>query len=78
MSAVEALRARLPENARDTKLNLQSVLQPGTLTAAQRWGVAVASAAAARNPRAARRDARRRARRSRATPSSTTRSPPRR
>jgi lipoyl-dependent peroxiredoxin subunit D len=49
MSAVEALRARLPENARDTKLNLQSVLQAGTLTAAQRWGVAVASAAAARN-----------------------------
>ena len=49
MSAVETLRARLPENARDTKLNLQSVLQAGTLTAAQRWGVAVASAAAARN-----------------------------
>jgi alkyl hydroperoxide reductase subunit D len=49
MSAVETLRARMPENARDTKLNLQSVLQAGTLTAAQRWGVAVASAAAARN-----------------------------
>jgi len=49
MSAVESLRARLPENARATKLNLQSVLQTGTLTAAQRWGVAVASAAAARN-----------------------------
>src|SRR5205814_9378331 len=32
-----------------TKRNRQSVLQPGTLTAAQRWGVAVASAAAARN-----------------------------
>lgn len=49
MSAVEILRARLAENARDTKLNLQSVLQPGMLTTAQRWGVAVASAAAARN-----------------------------
>ena len=49
MSAVESLRARLPENARDTKLNLQSVMQSVTLTAAQRWGVAVASAAAARN-----------------------------
>jgi alkyl hydroperoxide reductase subunit D len=49
MSAVESLRARLPESARDTKLNLQSVLQPGTLTTAQRLGVAVASAAAARN-----------------------------
>src|SRR5436305_12862668 len=51
MSAVESLRARLPENARDTKLNLQSVMQSVTLTAAQRWGVAVASAAAARNPK---------------------------
>ena len=49
MSAVESLRVRLPENARDTKLNLQSVMQSVTLTAAQRWGVAVASAAAARN-----------------------------
>jgi alkyl hydroperoxide reductase subunit D len=46
MSAVESMRARLPENARDTKLNLQSVMQSLTLTAAQRWGVAVA----ARNP----------------------------
>ena len=49
MSAVESLRTRLPENARDTKLNLQSVMQSVTLTTAQRWGVAVASAAAARN-----------------------------
>jgi alkyl hydroperoxide reductase subunit D len=50
MSAIESLRAQLPELARDTKLNLQSVLQPGgTLTSDQRWGVAVASAAAARN-----------------------------
>lgn len=49
MSATESLRARIPEYARDIKLNLQSVLQPGVLTAEQRWGVAVASAAAARN-----------------------------
>jgi alkyl hydroperoxide reductase subunit D len=49
MSATESLRARIPEYARDIKLNLQSVLQPGTLSAEQRWGVAVASAAAARN-----------------------------
>ena len=48
-SVVETLRARLPEYARDAKLNLQSVLQPGTLTSDQRWGVAIASAAAARN-----------------------------
>jgi alkyl hydroperoxide reductase subunit D len=46
---VEALRATLPEAARDNKLNLQSVLQPGTLSTAQRWGVALASAVAARN-----------------------------
>jgi alkyl hydroperoxide reductase subunit D len=31
------------------KLNLQSVLQEGSLSVAQRWGVAVASAATARN-----------------------------
>jgi alkyl hydroperoxide reductase subunit D len=50
MSSVETLRGRLPEYARDIKLNLQSVLQPGgTLSNEQRWGVAVASAAAARN-----------------------------
>jgi lipoyl-dependent peroxiredoxin subunit D len=49
MSATESLRARIPEYARDIKLNLQTVLQPGTLSAEQRWGVAVASAAAARN-----------------------------
>ncbi|MEA2572642.1 MAG: lipoyl-dependent peroxiredoxin subunit [Acidobacteriota bacterium] len=51
MSAVEAVREQLPEAAKDIRLNLQTVLQPGTLTAAQRWGVAIASAIAARNPR---------------------------
>jgi alkyl hydroperoxide reductase subunit D len=49
MNAIETLRARLPEYARDVKLNLQSVLQPGTLSPEQRWGTAVASAAASRN-----------------------------
>ncbi|HEX4351657.1 MAG TPA: carboxymuconolactone decarboxylase family protein [Polyangiales bacterium] len=51
MSNLEQLRAELPESARDIKLNLQSVMQGGALSTAQRWGVAVASAAAARNPR---------------------------
>jgi alkyl hydroperoxide reductase subunit D len=51
MSAVEGLRAAIPDTARDIKLNLQSVLQPGPLTAAQRWGVAIASAVATRNVR---------------------------
>ena len=55
MSAVEALRTTIPDVAKDIRLNLQSVLQPGSLTAAQRWGVAIASAVATRN--AALRDA---------------------
>jgi alkyl hydroperoxide reductase subunit D len=48
-NSVEALRATIPDVAKDIKLNLQSVLQPGALTPAQRWGVAIASAVAARN-----------------------------
>jgi lipoyl-dependent peroxiredoxin subunit D len=51
MSAVEAVRATIPEPARDIRLNLQSVFEQGSLTTAQRWGVAIASAVAARNPR---------------------------
>jgi alkyl hydroperoxide reductase subunit D len=49
VSRVEALRASIPDTAKDIKLNLQSVLQPGALTPAQRWGVAIASAVATRN-----------------------------
>ena len=48
-NSVEALRTTIPDVAKDIKLNLQSVLQPGALTPAQRWGVAIASAVAARN-----------------------------
>ena len=55
MSAVETLRTSIPDAAKDIRLNLQSVLQPGSLTPAQRWGVAIASAVATRN--AALRDA---------------------
>lgn len=51
MSAVEELSASIPDAARDIRLNLQSVLQAETLTPAQRWGVAIASAVAARSPR---------------------------
>jgi alkyl hydroperoxide reductase subunit D len=51
MSALEALRGSIPDAARDIKLNLQSVMQQSTLSAEQRWGVAIASAIAARNPR---------------------------
>ena len=49
MSAMDAIRDALPEAARDITLNLQSVLSESSLTPAQTWGVAVASAAAARN-----------------------------
>jgi lipoyl-dependent peroxiredoxin subunit D len=49
MSALETLRAQIPEAAKDIKLNLQAVLQPGVLSPAQRWGVALASAFASRH-----------------------------
>jgi alkyl hydroperoxide reductase subunit D len=44
-TALEALRNAIPEPARDIRLNLQTVLQAGALSLAQRWGVAIASAA---------------------------------
>jgi alkyl hydroperoxide reductase subunit D len=50
-SALGAIRGALPEWARDLKLNLQAVLRETPLSAEARWGVAVAAAAAARNPR---------------------------
>lgn len=51
MSALDAVRDQLPEPAKDIRLNLQSVLADSSLTPAQRWGVAVCSAATARNRR---------------------------
>jgi lipoyl-dependent peroxiredoxin subunit D len=51
MSALEALRASLPEEAKDVKLNLQTVLQGGSLADAQRWGVAIAAAVSTRDRR---------------------------
>jgi alkyl hydroperoxide reductase subunit D len=50
VTALESLRNAIPEAARDIRLNLQSVLQDGSLTPAQRFGIAVASAVAARSP----------------------------
>jgi alkyl hydroperoxide reductase subunit D len=44
LEALEALRQRLPEYAKDIKLNLSAVLGDSTLSADQKWGVAVASA----------------------------------
>ena len=49
MTNLETLRHSLPDAAKDLRLNLQSVLAPGPLTPAQRWGVAIACAIAARS-----------------------------
>jgi len=49
MNALDLIRASLPPEAVDIKLNLGSVLSGGVLTPAQRWGVALAAAAAARS-----------------------------
>jgi alkyl hydroperoxide reductase subunit D len=50
MRTLEQLRDAVPEFAKDIRVNLQNVLQPGgALTPAQRWGVAIASAVAARH-----------------------------
>ncbi|HEU4623630.1 MAG TPA: carboxymuconolactone decarboxylase family protein [Steroidobacteraceae bacterium] len=55
--SLDAIRDAIPDYARDLKLNLGSVLSaPGApgLSEKQIWGVAVASAIAARNPELAR------------------------
>jgi len=46
---VETIRERIPEPARDLKINLGAVLAESSLSDAQRWGTAVACALAARN-----------------------------
>src|SRR5215510_2854883 len=54
MSEIEKLRERMPEAARDIRLNLQTVFQSTTLTTEQTWGAALASAIATRNKELAR------------------------
>lgn len=46
---LETLRELIPESAKDLKLNLQAVLSESSLSIAQRYGVALASAVAARS-----------------------------
>lgn len=53
MSALEAIRAEIPEVAKDLRLNLSAVLDSGTLPVSERWGVAIAVALAARSRRLA-------------------------
>ncbi len=47
--SIEALRARLPDYAKDLKLNLSSLLREEVLTEQQLWGTLLASAIASRN-----------------------------
>ncbi len=49
MEQINKLRDLLPDVARDTRLNLQSVFQSTSLTPGQLWGVGVATAIATRN-----------------------------
>ncbi len=49
MEQTNQLREQLSDAARDIKINLQNVLQPGGLNADQTWGVAIASAYASRH-----------------------------
>jgi alkyl hydroperoxide reductase subunit D len=49
VGAQAPLADALPEAARDIKLNLASVLRESSLSPAQTWGVAIASAVTARN-----------------------------
>ena len=51
MPTLEDFRGELAEPHKDTRLNLQSVLQVESLNPEQRWGVAVGCAFAARNER---------------------------
>jgi alkyl hydroperoxide reductase subunit D len=51
MASLDELRGELADPHKDTRLNLPAVLEAGSLTPEQRWGIAVACAMAARNER---------------------------
>src|SRR6188768_4013398 len=53
MSALEAIRAEIPEVAKDLRSNLTAVLDGGALAPSERWGVAIAVALAIRSRRLA-------------------------
>jgi alkyl hydroperoxide reductase subunit D len=49
--SIDALKARVPDHAKDLRLNLGSILNPiPSLTPQQQWGTAVACALASREP----------------------------
>ncbi|MEE3919999.1 hypothetical protein V2I01_22180 [Micromonospora sp. BRA006-A] len=47
---LDAIKAGLPEYAKDIRLNLGSTITTSTLKPEQAWGTALACAVAARNP----------------------------
>src|SRR4051812_48430659 len=47
--SIERLKARLPDHARDLRLNLGAVTSSTMLTAQQAWGTALTAAVTARN-----------------------------
>src|SRR5262245_42738556 len=50
VTKLESVRAQIPEEARDIRLNLQAVLQSGgALSDGERWGTALAAAIASRS-----------------------------
>lgn len=49
MKRIDEIRERLPEEARDIAINLGNVLAESSLSLEQRWGVAIATAIAARS-----------------------------
>ena len=48
--SLDALKARLPDYAKDLRLNLGGIATIASLTPQQLWGTALATATAARNP----------------------------
>jgi alkyl hydroperoxide reductase subunit D len=50
VNALNQLRERFPDVARDIKINLETVLGQSNLSDAQKWGVAYATAIASRHP----------------------------
>jgi alkyl hydroperoxide reductase subunit D len=49
--SIEALKEKLPEYARDQRLNLAALVMDTLLSEQQRWGTLVATARASRNPK---------------------------
>ncbi len=50
MTTLSSLKERLPEHARDLKLNLSAIGAPGELSPRLAWGTALAAAMASRHP----------------------------